>query len=290
MSAANQAMPQDSPRGLHRGISRMMHWLAPAECLLCKTPHDAMHAICADCEAGLSLNTQCCHRCALPYAERDSVITHGLKDARHPSTTTHPRSYTLLHFPDALCGGCRHAPPHFETTRAPYLMRTGIRDLIHQWKFQNRPHLSTLLALLFREATSVGAHWPTPWRSSTTPAVLVPIPTQWRRQVQRGFDHTWVLAHALKSQYYRSLVVRSWLRNRRHRRAQHQLDRAARWQDAEDRFTADPKLAGCCVILVDDVMTTGATARAAAQVCCEAGAQSVEVWCLARTPTVITTR
>ena len=106
---------------------------------------------------------------------------------------------------------------------SPYLMRTGIRDLIHQWKFQNRPHLSTLLASLFVEATFGEAT-----RLSTTglgysasagPTVLVPIPTQWRRQVQRGFNHTWVLAHALKSQHYPSLMVRPWLRNRGPRKA-----------------------------------------------------------------------
>ncbi|MDG1931895.1 MAG: phosphoribosyltransferase family protein [Luminiphilus sp.] len=108
--------------------------------------------------------------------------------------------------------------------------------------------------------------------------------------MQRGFDHTWVLAHALKSQHYPSLMVRPWLRNRGPRKAQHLLDRATRWQDATDRFTADSKLAGHRVILVDDVMTTGATARAAARVCGEAGAQSVEVWCLARTPAPITAR
>ena len=249
---------------LHRGVNRLVHWLAPAECLLCRAPHTNTRAICADCEARLSRNTHSCHRCALP------------------------------HLPSALCRGCRYAPPHFETTHAPYLMRTGIRDLIHQWKFQNRPHLSTLLASLFVEATFGEAT-----RLSTTglgcsasagPTVLVPIPTQWRRQVQRGFDHTWVLAHGLKSQHYPSLMVRPWLRNRGPRKAQHLLDRATRWQDATDRFTADSKLAGHRVILVDDVMTTGATARAAARVCREAGAQSVDVWCLARTPAPITAR
>ncbi len=253
-------MSAASLRGLRRGIGRMIHWLAPAECLLCRAPHGNTRAICADCEAGLSRNTHSCHRCALPQ------------------------------LPDALCRDCKHAPPHFETTHAPYLMRTGIRDLIHQWKFQNRPHLSALLALLFSEATSLGADCSMRWGASLTPTLLVPVPTQWRRQVQRGFDHTWVLAQALKSQHYPGLIVRPWVRNRRHRPAQHSLDRATRWQDANDRFAANRKLAGHRVILVDDVMTTGATVRAAARVCREAGAQSVDVWCLARTPTPTTAR
>lgn len=259
----------------------MIHWLAPAECLLCRATHGNTRPLCADCEAGLSRNTHACHRCALPCAQREIVMTPGLEVAR---------SNALPHLSGPLCRSCRHAPPHFHKTRAPYLMRTGIRDLIHQWKFQNRPHLSTHLALLFSEATSLGPDLPIRCRTSPTPTVLVPVPTQWRRHVHRGFDHTWVLAQALKSQHYPSLIVRRWLRNRRHRPAQHLLDRAARWQDTQDRFTADCKLAGCRVILVDDVMTTGATAQAAARVCREAGAQSVDVWCLARTPSPITAR
>ena len=277
-------MPQDSPRGLHRVISRMMHWLAPAECLLCKTPHDAMHAICADCEAGLSRNTQCCHRCALPYAERDSVITHGLKDARHPSTTTHPRSYTLPPLPDALCGCCRHAPPHFETTRAPYLMRTGIRDLIHQWKFQNRPHLSPLLADLLVKSLPAACQNSSDPEYAASQRMLVPAPTQWRRQVSRGFDHTWLLAQAIRSRHAERIVVRPWLRNLRYRPPQHELDRKKRLSGAQDRFRAHPKVAGHHITLIDDVMTTGATVRGAASALRLAGARSVEVWCLARTP------
>ena len=253
-----------SLKRLHRGVSRLVHWLAPAECLLCGAPHGNTRALCGDCAAGLSRNTHSCHRCALPR------------------------------LPGTLCRGCRHAPPHFETTHAPYLMRTGIRDLIHQWKFSNRPHLSTLLASLFVEATFGEATLLGTARPGCSdlagPTVLVPVPTQWRRQMQRGFDHTWVLAHALKSQHYPALLVRPWLRNRGPRKAQHLLDRATRWQDATDRFTAASKLAGHRVILVDDVMTTGATARAAARVCGEAGAQSVNVWCIARTPAPITAR
>lgn len=140
-------------RGLHRGIRRMIHWLAPAECLLCRTPHGNTHAICADCMAGLSRNTHSCYRCALPYAEQQIAMRKVLKDTRHLSITPHARSNARRHLPGALCHGCRHAPPRFKTTHATYLMRTGLRDLIHQWKFRNRPHLSTLLALVFSEAT-----------------------------------------------------------------------------------------------------------------------------------------
>jgi ComF family protein len=114
--------------------------------------------------------------------------------------------------------------------------------------------------------------------------MLVPIPTQWRRQARRGFDHTWLLANAIRSQCLQPAVVRPWLLNRHYRAAQHRLNRKSRLADTRDRFVARPSIAGHKVVLIDDVMTTGATARAAARACAEAGALSVAVWCLARTP------
>ena len=54
--------------------------------------------------------------------------------------------------------------------------------------------------------------------------------------------------------------------------------------ETQDRFIAHWAIAGHNVVLIDDVMTTGATARAAARACVETGARSVAVWCLARTP------
>ena len=163
-------------------------------------------------------------------------------------------------------------------------MRTGVRDLIHLWKFQNRPHLSPLLADLLLNDLPQADKSPGASEGNAIQRVLVPIPTQWRRQVSRGFDHTWLLAQAIRSRHAEQMVVRSWLRNRRYRPPQHALSRKKRLMAAEDRFRAHPKVAGHPITLVDDVMTTGATVRGAANALRRAGARSVEVWCLARTP------
>ena len=166
---------------------------------------------------------------------------------------------------------------YFANTHAPFLMQAGIRDLIHLWKFQHQPQLSPLLASLFIRAMS-----PTP--PSPSPLLLVPIPTQWRRQLQRGFDHTRVLAQAIAATYPHSLTVKPWLRHTRSGATQHRLNRSARWHNQHERFAVNARIQGCRVVLLDDVMTTGATVNAAAAACLKAGAKQVKVWCFARTP------
>ena len=255
---------------IYRGIVQAIRWLAPASCVLCRHLHNRARAICADCEEALNRNQHACQRCALPLQPTHSRMI----DRFAPVRISAPR----------LCPTCIEHPPPFFGAHAPYLMRTGMRDLIHLWKFQNRPQLTGLLAELLL------SHLPTASAESLTHpgaaahTVLVPIPTQWRRQVRRGFDHTWLLANGIQSQWVQPAVVRPWLKNRHYRPAQHRLNKRSRLAGTQGRFIADPALAGRNIALIDDVMTTGATARAAARACTEAGAHSVVVWCLARTP------
>ena len=114
--------------------------------------------------------------------------------------------------------------------------------------------------------------------------ILVPIRTQRHRQLQRGFDHTWLLAHALRPVIERENRVRPWLRNTRLRRAQHRSNRADRWENHFDRFIAAAGTESQHITLVGDVITTGATVGAAAAACKAAGAKSAEVCALARAP------
>ena len=107
---------------------------------------------------------------------------------------------------------------------------------------------------------------------------------QWHRQLRRGFDHTWLLAQALRQVLGGETRVRPWLRNTQLRRAQHRSNTADRWVDHAGRFIAAAGTEGQHITVVDDVITTGATIEAAVVACEAAGAKSVEVWALARTP------
>ena len=257
-------------QNIGHALVQTVKWLIPATCLICRRPHDDARAICAECEHGFSRNRQACQRCALPLQAADftAVRRSDIADVSER----------------ALCATCIKHPPAVISAHAPYLMRTGIRDLIHLWKFQNRPHLSPLLADLLVKSLPAACQNSSDPEYAASQRMLVPVPTQWRRQVSRGFDHTWLLAQAIRSRHAERIVVRPWLRNLRYRPPQHELDRKKRLSGAQDRFRAHPKVAGHHITLIDDVMTTGATVRGAASALRLAGARSVEVWCLARTP------
>ena len=144
---------------IQRGIVQAIRWVAPAWCLLCRRQHNTARAIYADCEAAFSRN-----RCALPLE------------------TTHPSEVNRLAFAQlsaqTLCPTCIRHSSAVVSARAPYLMRTGIRDLIHLWKFQNRPQLSSLVAdLLINDLPQAAKDLGAP-ESTASQHVLVPIPTQ----------------------------------------------------------------------------------------------------------------
>ena len=192
---------------------KAIQWLAPAVCVLCRQTHPSTEAICDDCDQSLPRNQAPCPRYALPSAGRTSTTT--LK----------------------CCTDCQQHRFYFAKTHAPFLMQAGIRDLIHLWKFQHQPQLSPLLASLFIREAFTPADLP---RS----LMLIPIPTQWRRQLQRGFDHTRVLAQAIAATYPHSLTVKPWLRHTRSGATQHRLNRSARWHNQHERFAVNARIQG----------------------------------------------
>ena len=119
----------------------------------------------------------------------------------------------------------------------------------------------------------------------TRPDLLLPVPLSSRRLRQRGFNQAGMLARWL-SQSLQLTLNEHLLQRRQDTPAQQQLSAAQRRRNLRQAFelAADGQVNGLHLAVVDDVLTTGATAESIARLLRKAGAARVDVYCLARTP------
>jgi ComF family protein len=144
---------------------------------------------------------------------------------------------------------------------------------IHRFKYEDHPELAQPLGeLLAHEARSF---------LRRAPALLVALPLHTRRFRERKYDQTQLLAGALARATGRRAPVGLLTRPRETQR-QVGLSEAERARNVAEAFTAAPTVAGQSLLLIDDVFTTGATARAAATALSGAGAAHIEVLTIAR--------
>ncbi len=178
--------------------------------------------------------------------------------------------------PDLVASGpcltCRDTPPPWRaaTSFGPYA--GPLRDLVLLLKQGRRDELVTPLAALL-EGASHAAGWP-------LPAAIVGVPMHWWRRWRRGFNQAELLAQELAARL--GVPVRAPLR-RRTGATQVGQARSGRLRLSSRGFAVSSPVSGS-VVLVDDVLTTGATAAACARALRSAGATEVRVLTLARTP------
>ncbi len=173
--------------------------------------------------------------------------------------------------PELACGACLAAPPAFDAVLAGGLYGGPLAEAIRGLKYQGRAAAARPLGgwLAGRVRLPAGA-------------LVVPLPLARRRRLERGYDQAALLAgHLARAAGAR--VSRRALRRVRETPPQVGRTRAARAANVAGAFRAEPsQVAGLDLVLVDDVVTTGATADAAAEALRRAGARSITVVALAR--------
>ena len=179
----------------------------------------------------------------------------------------------------AVCTGCLRRPPAFARAVAlgPYRADLGSPNVLARTvqclKYRGHRTLAAPLAEL------LAAHYP-----FAADAFLVPVPLHTARLRSRGFNQSLLLARGLARR--RSLGLAPRLLARVRPTEEHaRLDAEARRRNVRDAFRirSGPPLAGRSVVLIDDVLTTGATADACARALLAAGARRVDVYTVGRT-------
>jgi ComF family protein len=175
-----------------------------------------------------------------------------------------------------VCGACRQMAPHFDQARAAGQFKSILRELVHAFKYSGALWLQHDLADLLQGC--LAAHF-----QAAAVDVVVPVPLHPVRQRERTYNQAVLLAEELGRRIDRRCDGRALTRTRA-TETQTQFDAARRRGNILGAFSvARPEwVRERRVLLVDDVMTTGATLSECARVLKKAGARSVWAVALAR--------
>lgn len=230
---------------------RALDLVLPPLCLVCRAPIGADGALCPSCWSRVRfIGPPHCARCGLPFDESGG--------------------------PHDICAGCAARPPRFDRARAVMRYDDGARPIVLRFKNADRLHATPALARWLARAAG-------PLLAEAD--LIVPVPLHWRRLLRRRYNQSAELARALAR-----LSGKPWsaaaVRRRRHTPTQGHRGPAERRANVRAAFAVPdrsrPLVAGKRVLLVDDVLTTGATLDAVCLALSRAGAAAVDAVTLAR--------
>lgn len=227
-------------------LTHLLYRYLPHLCLLCGD--HATNILCEACDTELPRNHHRCPTCALPLAAKQLV-----------------------------CGDCLALPKPYALTICPLIYRHPVDQLVMRMKKQN-PRIAARAALPSLHQ-NLEAHYPDqdPW-----PNLIVPVPSHPWSRLRRGFNQAHALAEVLGDRY--QIPVRPLVRHTGIAKPQKSLDRKTRFANLRKVFDCPTRLQGETIAVVDDVITTGATAMLMSECLLKAGVAKVHIWALARTP------
>lgn len=228
----------------------LLRLLFPGVCVLCLSRSRRDIDLCRECESAFETNDHACSRCGEPV----------------PGVA-----------PPSVCGTCIATPPPWAETVAPFLYSPPLTTVVEGLKTGNGLIQARILGDLL--GRRLAAHY----RREQLPDAIVPMPLTRRRRRQRGYNQAELLAAVVARRLGLPCRRRNLMR-KRDAPPQRSLPRAARLRNVRGAFTMRRPLGFRRVALLDDVTTTGATVRAAAEALLAGGVEEVHVWVAAKTP------
>lgn len=237
--------------GVLGGVGRMaLDACFPPHCAVCEEAVEAAGNLCAPCFSQLrQIGRPHCECCGVPFSH---VLDAG------------------------LCAGCVGERPGYDVARSAWVYNEVSGALVTSLKFRDRTAgLDAYAAAMGRAGAELleGAD------------VIMPVPLHWRRLMGRRYNQSALLMYALAPHVRGAVMDVRNLRRVRHTVPQTRLKGAERLKNVKGAFAVRDAavVRDRVVVLVDDVMTTGATIEACTRALREAGAREVRVLTLART-------
>jgi ComF family protein len=237
------------PARLRRIGRAVVDGVLPPRCLACGAIVDAVDALCGDCWRAMSFFAPpWCAICGLPFP-------HPMGDG-------------------AVCADCARERPSWDRARSVLRYDRHSRRLVLMLKHGDHTHLAGAFGRWMQRAGG---------DVLADADLLVPVPLHWTRLFRRRYNQAALLAQAVHGAGGPP-VAADWLVRRRRTPSQGVLGRLARIRNVRGAFAMRPRrsVRGKRVVLVDDVLTTGATAEECARVLRRDGAVFVGVLVLAR--------
>ncbi|VUD51628.1 Orotate phosphoribosyltransferase [Thalassocella blandensis] len=257
------------------------HWfssLLPRHCELC---HGEIHPVddtsqhysnvssnacskprsmfCQFCQSALQTpsNYRHCDQCDLPLHQKvdDSLVA------------------------DIYCGGCLQSAPAYDRILCGHVFSHPVDTLINRFKHQNGHYLVKDLTRALIQRIQ--------FEYFDYPQLILPVPIHWTKRLQRGYNQSDLLAQELSQQL--GIPWQRLVRKAHRTSLQQGLKRKQRLRNLKHSFHSNASAKASLskydhVVLVDDVVTTGATAEELAKFLKTLGIRRVDVWAIARTP------
>ena len=228
-------------------LSRLHSLIYTPFCVLCGQRSHSCKELCAACIRDLSWNRNCCSICAAPMPPESS-----------------PRR----------CGQCLKSPPPWDIAVSPLLYAWPLDQLLQRFKFNGDLAIVRLLGELLADYLAAGR--------VLKPDLLIAVPLHNARLRKRGFNQALELARPVARRLRLCVAPHTVCVRSKDTAVQSELDAVQRRRNLHAAFAIHQSLTGAHVAILDDVLTTGATTAALTLTLRQAGAASVQVWCLAR--------
>jgi ComF family protein len=241
-------------------LKRLLPWLGttlvdtmlPPRCLSCGAMVDQAHALCASCWASQSfIAPPFCSRCGVPLSGRGETT-------------------------DLVCGACFARPPRYERARSVFCYDDASRKIILGFKHADRTQAAPAFAAwMLRAGAELVAQ----------ADVIAPVPLHYFRLLRRRYNQAALLALGIGRRADKPVAV-DLLKRQRATPSQAGLGARERRRNVARAMAVNPRRAGGLkgkrVLLIDDVLTTGATVDACVRALRGAGVGAVDVLTLAR--------